>query len=85
MKFHKLKIKEEYYDAIRRGVKRFELRKNDREFEVGDLITFQIVDEGSIYSSLLVFQIVYILEGVPEYGLSEGHCILGIELLKSSV
>ena len=40
MKLHELKIKEEYWNAILRGDKTFELRKNDRDYQVGDLIHF---------------------------------------------
>lgn len=40
MKLHELKIKEEYFNAVIRGEKTFELRKNDRNYQVGDLIHF---------------------------------------------
>lgn len=35
---HELKIKSEYLYPILKGDKRFEVRKNDRNFQVGDLI-----------------------------------------------
>ena len=86
MKIHELKIKDNYYEEIVLGKKKFELRKNDRDYKVGDLITFQVVmEDGRTYSSHLLYQIVYILENVPEYGLQEGYCILGIEELKQFV
>ena len=40
MKIHKLKIKDKYYQDLIRGRKLFELRKNDRDYKVGDLIHF---------------------------------------------
>ena len=40
MKLHTLKILPKYYVAIINGEKTFELRKNDRDYRVGDLITF---------------------------------------------
>lgn len=43
MKFHELKIKQEYWDAIRSGIKPFEIRKNDRDFQVGDIVNFKVV------------------------------------------
>ena len=38
MKIHELKILPEYYDAVRLGDKRFEIRKNDRDYHTGDIL-----------------------------------------------
>lgn len=43
MKFHELKIKQEYLDAVKSGIKPFEIRKNDRDFQVGDIVNFKVV------------------------------------------
>ena len=40
MNLHELKIKKEYYLAVSSGLKTFEIRKNDRNFQIGDLIHF---------------------------------------------
>ena len=45
MKIHELKIKEKYYKEVALGYKPFELRKNDRDYQEGDLIKFTVVDE----------------------------------------
>ena len=37
-KIHELKILPEYYNAVRCGDKRFEIRKNDRGFHRGDIL-----------------------------------------------
>lgn len=37
-KFHELKTWPEYFEAIKRGAKTFEIRKNDRNFAVGDVL-----------------------------------------------
>ena len=39
MKTHELKIKPQYFWDIDCDIKTFEVRKNDRNFEVGDIIT----------------------------------------------
>ena len=83
MKLHELKIKEEYFDSILHNLKTFELRKNDRDYKVGDLIHFVNVDNSEFkYGDLFVFQITYILKDVPEYGLDKDYCILGIKKLE---
>lgn len=35
---HALKIYPKYFDEVRKGNERFELRKNDRDFHVGDCL-----------------------------------------------
>lgn len=88
MKLHELKIKEEYFKEVLRGNKTFELRKNDRDYQVGDLIHFLSVNGGNLiignpaYNEKLVFQITYILKDVAEYGLDKEYCILGIKKLE---
>ena len=88
MKLHELKIKEEYFNAILRGEKTFELRKNDRDYQVGDLIHFVDIDGNNhiignpFYNKKLVFQITYILQNVPQYGLDKDYCILAIKKLE---
>ena len=47
MTTHRLKVFAKYADAIMSGAKTFEIRKNDRGYEVGDKIVFNVVaDEG---------------------------------------
>lgn len=43
MTTHRLKVFVKYADAIMSGVKTFEIRKNDRGYEVGDSIVFNVV------------------------------------------
>lgn len=94
MKIHELKIKEKYYKDVALGYKTFELRKNDRDYQEGDLIKFTVVDKIP-YSELkdnqmvaepyypaaedALFRITYVLKDVPEYGLDKDYCILGIK------
>lgn len=46
MKIHTLKIKPHHLDAILKGKKTCEIRKNDREYEVGDLLEFNAYQFG---------------------------------------
>lgn len=82
MKLHELKIKEEYYDAIKLGLKTFELGNNYRDYQVGDLIEFKVIyDNGYIEKPDEVYKITYVLKDVPEYGLDRDYCILSIKKL----
>ena len=48
-----MKLNDRYYDAVANGVKTFEVRKNDREYRVGDtLVLCRVNDNGEyLYSS----------------------------------
>lgn len=80
MTLHTLKLLEKYEKEVNNGQKPFELRKNDRDYKVGDLINFVIVDEkGNQQETDDIYQITYILKDVPQYGLDQNYCILGIK------
>ena len=88
MKLHELKIKYECLVEVVMGRKTFELRKNDRDYQVGDLIRFDIKE--SIFDSTrdiyidkdTLYKITYVLKDVPQYGLDKDYCILAIKKLE---
>ena len=75
---HEIKIAPEYYEAVAWGRKNFELRKDDRGYQVGDILCMKEWD-GQQYTDKapLNREITYILRDCPEYGLKAGYCILG--------
>ena len=79
---HNLKIKEEFIDEIIKDNKGFEIRKNDRDFQVGDLIHFLDVNGNEFSKERCVpkyYGITYVLKDCPEYGLAKEYCILSIK------
>lgn len=50
MKAHILKTDPQYFKAVERGEKRFEIRKNDRGFEVGDTLILTEHCRNPVYS-----------------------------------
>ncbi len=77
---HKLKIKEDFANAILAYEKRFEIRKNDRGFQRGDLVEFIVVDENGCELQHNInsyqFVITYVMNG---YGLKNGYVVFGID------
>ena len=72
---HYLKTENEYFREIERGEKKFELRKNDRNFQKNDIVHLEEVVNGvKTGRSLPPLEIQYILIG-GKYGLPEGYCI----------
>lgn len=81
-KVHDIKIAASYYDDVASGRKRFELRKNDRGYKVGDSLKMLEFKDGKHTGRIIDAEIIYMLE---EYaGLEEGYCILGIEVNTNS-
>ena len=74
---HFIKLDEKYIDAVETGIKTFELRKNDRNYKVNDIIIFIDKNNKIIFNDAF-YRITYILKDVPKYGLKRGFCILGI-------
>ena len=78
MKIHDLKIDPDYFDDVITGKKTFEVRRNDRDFKVGELLNLQEYDrEKREYTGHNIIKgIGYILDN-QEY-LREEYIILGI-------
>lgn len=75
---HQLKVLPEYFEAVVKDEKTFELRKDDRGYQVGDFVTLLEWDgENFTGRRIGMVKIRYILRNCPEYGLMNGYCILG--------
>ena len=79
---HILKIKEIYYNHILSGEKTWELRRNDRDFKIGDTLEFVIVENDIIVrASPERFDIVYLFYP-DELGIMIDYCIMSIKKTK---
>ncbi|MES2287302.1 MAG: DUF3850 domain-containing protein [Bacteroidota bacterium] len=77
---HELKTLDKYYRAVLQGAKNFEIRFNDRNFKVNDILLLKEIDKDGNYTGRQLYRIVtYILKDAVEYGLKEGFVILGIK------
>ena len=85
MAVHELKILPEYYDAVRYGDKRFEIRKNDRNFHTGDILRLKEWDGEKYTGEELDAVVRYVYYGIDEYGLSEGYCVMSIDTMLNSI
>lgn len=71
---HKLKILPEYFNAIMSNKKKFEVRKNDRDFQVGDCIELAEWTAETGFTGRGIFVIItYILD--DENYCKEGYVI----------
>tara|TARA_Y100000310_G_scaffold255960_1_gene263631 strand:+ start:8521 stop:8898 length:378 start_codon:yes stop_codon:yes gene_type:complete len=75
---HHLKTEAEFYQAIERGEKKFELRKNDRNFKRYDMVYLKESVGGVLTGrSLPPIEIQYVIDSTVagKWGLCEGYCI----------
>lgn len=77
---HVLKTWEQYFFDVLDGKKTFELRKNDRDFKIGDELLLECYDgkKNKYLNASTRVKITYILEG-GNFGLEKGYVILGIK------
>lgn len=81
-KLHEIKLNKKFVDAVLSGDKCFEIRKNDRGYQKGDIVNFIPVDDDGLFtfgSSMIrdkEYEITYVLNG---WGLQEGYVVFGIK------
>jgi Domain of unknown function (DUF3850) len=86
MQVHELKSWPDFFDPIFAGTKTFELRKNDRKFNVGDVLRLREFDElkGAYTGREVRKRITYMIDGLgsgcitPLHGLMRGYAILSL-------
>jgi hypothetical protein len=87
-KHHTLKTDPAVYDRSAMGRKPWEIRLNDRDYQVGDTVTLQEtkhsgaeMQQGApleFTGNEITGQITYVLRG-PKYGLADGWCVFSVE------
>ena len=76
---HKLKILPEYFSAIERGEKTFEVRFNDRDYQVNDILVLQEHENKQYTGREITAEVTYILDN-PRF-CKEGYVIMAIKVL----
>lgn len=78
-RIHELKTWKEYYNEVFMCHKTFEVRKNDRDFKKGDILTLREWDNDKqeYTGRMLSRRVVYILHG-GQFGIEEGFVVMAI-------
>lgn len=76
---HDLKTWPEYFDAVSEGRKRFEVRRNDRDFRVGDVLVLRRWCPASqaYNGDKIEVGVTYVLAG-GQFGIEPDHVVLGL-------
>ena len=81
-KLHELKIYPKYFEEVLNGNKQFEIRRNDRDFQVGDNIYLREWDNIKYSGRTIYVEITYILDD-KFIGLEKGYAALGIKVINN--
>lgn len=76
---HELKILPEYFNEVVAGRKTFELRKNDRKFEIDDVLFLQEYDGIEYTGNYVLAKITYMLEQY-ENAIADDYVILSFQI-----
>lgn len=85
MQTHHLKTDALYFDAVERREKTYEVRKNDRFFQTGDVVVLHRIDpfEAVLHfldendPNALRFRIGAFLQG-GQFGIEPGYCVFSL-------
>lgn len=71
---HELKIEQQYLDNLLAGKKKAEIRLNDRDYQVGDILHFR--DYSKLDNEDIFFEITHIHSGL---GLQPNYVVLSVK------
>lgn len=80
-RIHRLKVESEFFEALASGEKRFEVRKNDRDFNEGDFLVLDEWDPTRGYTRwdrCLCRVVTYLVRG-GRFGIEADHVVMGID------
>ena len=76
MNLHSLKIRPAYYEAVASRKKSFEIRYNDRDFQVGDMLLLQeFIPETEEYTGRVLFRKVTYM---TDYAQKDNYVVMSI-------
>jgi ASC-1-like (ASCH) protein len=83
---HELKTHPQYFSLVESGAKKFEVRKNDRNYQTGDLLIlkefvpmdyYQFNNEARYTGNLCIVKIDYIMQGGC-FGIAPDYVVMSI-------
>jgi len=80
---HYLKCWPKYFAQARSGLKPFEIRKNDRDFTIGDVLVLMewLPDEKRFTGRDIYRRVISIVHG-GQFGIRKGYCVMGLKSMR---
>lgn len=81
-RIHSLKTIQPHFDKVNARLKTFEVRKNDRNFQVGDILLLKEYDQETetFTDRVVAARAHHILEG-GQFGIEPGYVVMSIEVV----
>ena len=80
---HDLKTWPEFFKAVALGDKGYEIRKADRDFQVGDYVRLQEYDPASkLYTGAHIMAMITYITAGGAWGIPSGLCVFSIRTIK---
>lgn len=73
------KILPDYFAAVVTGNKTFELRKDEDNIQIGDILILKEFDKNEYTGRYAQCNVSYVLRDAKEFGLMDGYCAIAIE------
>lgn len=78
---HELKIYPQYFEDVISGKKKFEIRKNDRKYRVGDILILKEWDNIKYSGRKARAEVIYLIDD-KFVGIQPGYVVMGISLIR---
>lgn len=78
---HELKIYPTYFEDVISGKKKFEIRKNDRKYRVGDILILKEWDNIKYSGREARAEVIYLIDD-KFVGIQPGYVVMGISLIR---
>ena len=78
---HDLKIEQPYFEAVKEGIKTFEIRYNDREYRIGDTVNLEELapnGHNKYTGRIITVEIIY----VTSFNQKDNWVVFGFEVLQ---
>ena len=77
---HELKILPEFFNAVSSREKSFEIRKNDRNFQVGNWLILKEWDGERYTGNEIKRYVSYVFYGTEDFGLHPDYCVMSLKI-----
>lgn len=77
-RIHEIKCLPEYFEEVATGRKGFEIRKNDRDYQVGDLLAMNEHDGQKYTGRAMLLMVDYMMDPNDVMTCGQGYVVMGV-------
>lgn len=81
VKVHHLKIEQQYFVDVINRLKTFEIRKNDRNYQIGDVLRLNVIDGNGNFIKRPDYECLVEVVYTTDYEQKDDYVVMGIRLI----